>query len=210
MSISGLFLILFLVVHLSINLCLLVPDGGETFNIAANFMALPLIKFGLQPVLALGFIVHIIYAAILTSKNNKARGHNKYASGNNTKEVMWASKNMGILGIVVLAFLVVHIYDYFMPLQVTHSAGEVTIGGTTMHDTYNLVKANLQNPVKVILYIIGCVALAIHLTHGFWSAFQTLGTSNSIWRKRWTVIGTIVAWAICLGFCAIIVTMFLS
>ncbi len=210
MSISGLFLILFLLVHLSLNLCLLVPDGGETFNIAANFMALPLIKFGLQPVLALGFIVHIIYAAILTSKNNKARGHNKYASGNNTKEVMWASKNMFVLGIVVLAFLCVHIMDYFVPLQVTATAPEITIGGVVMHNTYALVHANLQSWVKVILYIIGSVALAVHLTHGFWSAFQTLGVSNSIWRKRWTVIGTIVAWAFCLGFCVIVIAMKLS
>lgn len=210
MGLSGLFLIVFLIVHLSINLCLLIPDGGETFNIAANFMALPLIKFGLQPVLALGFIVHIAYAAILTAQNNKARGTAKYASGNNTKEVMWASKNMGILGIVVLAFLTVHVYDYFVPLQITHSAGEVTIGGVTMHDTYNLVKANLQNPVKAILYIIGSLGLALHLTHGFWSAFQTVGASNSIWRKRWTVIGTIFAWAISLGFIAIVVAMLLS
>lgn len=210
MGLSGLFLIIFLIVHLSVNLCLLVPDGGETFNIAANFMALPLIKFGLQPVLALGFIIHIALAAQLTAQNNKARGNNKYASGNNTKEVMWASKNMGILGIVVLAFLVVHVYDYFVPLQITHSAQEVTINGTTMHDTYNLVKANLQNPVKAILYIIGSLGLALHLTHGFWSAFQTVGLNNSIWRKRWTVIGTIFAWAISLGFCVIVVAMLLS
>nr|WP_321453675.1 succinate dehydrogenase cytochrome b subunit [uncultured Carboxylicivirga sp.] len=210
MGLSGLFLIIFLIVHLSVNLCLLVPDGGETFNIAANFMALPLIKFGLQPVLALGFIIHIALAAQLTAQNNKARGHNKYASGNNTKEVMWASKNMGILGIVVLAFLAVHVYDYFVPLQITHGAKEVTINGTTMHDTYNLVKTNLQNPVKAILYIIGALGLALHLTHGFWSAFQTVGLNNSIWRKRWTVIGTVFAWAISLGFCVIVVAMLLS
>nr|WP_321406075.1 succinate dehydrogenase cytochrome b subunit [uncultured Carboxylicivirga sp.] len=208
MGASGLFLIIFLIVHLSINLCLLVPDGGETFNIAANFMALPLIKFGLQPVLALGFIVHIVYAAILTAQNNKARGNAKYASGNNTKEVMWASKNMGILGIVVLAFLTVHVYDYFVPLQITGTAPEVH--GTHMHDTYTLVKNNLQNPVKAILYIIGCLGLALHLTHGFWSAFQTVGLNNGIWRKRWTIIGTIFAWAVSLGFCVIVVAMLLS
>ncbi len=210
MSLSGLFLIIFLIVHLSVNLMLLVPDGGETFNIAANFMALPVIKYGLQPVLALGFIVHIVFAAMLTAQNNKARGHNKYASGNSTKEVMWASKNMFVLGIVVVAFLAVHILDYFVPLQITHGAKEVTIGGATMHDTYSLVKETLQNPIKVILYVIGSLGLALHLTHGFWSAFQTLGASNSIWRKRWTVIGTIFAWVVSLGFCVIAITMFLS
>ncbi|WP_027473502.1 succinate dehydrogenase cytochrome b subunit [Saccharicrinis fermentans] len=205
MSISGLFLIIFLIVHLSINLTLLVPDGGETFNVAANFMALPLIKFGLQPILALGFIVHIFYGGLLTAQNNKARGNSRYASGNNTKEVMWASKNMWILGLTILAFLTVHIIDYWVPLQITHGAQSTTIGGVEMHDTYALVKANLQNPLKAILYIIGSLGLALHLTHGFWSAFQTLGASNSIWRKRWTVIGTVFAWVINLGFIVIAV-----
>ncbi len=210
MSLSGLFLIIFLIVHLSINLLLLVPDGGETFNVAANFMALPVVKFGLQPVLALGFLFHIAYGAALTLRNNKARGNSKYASGNNTKEVMWASKNMFVLGITILAFLCVHVYDYFVPLQITHSAHEVTIGGVSMHNTYALVVENLQNPFKALLYIIGSLGLALHLTHGFWSAFQTLGASNSIWRKRWTVAGTIFAWVVSLAFCVIVVAMYLS
>ncbi len=210
MSLSGLFLIIFLIVHLAINLTLLVPDNGETFNVAANFMALPLIKFGLQPVLALGFIVHIFYGGLLTAQNNKARGNSRYASGNATKEVMWASKNMFVLGLTIFAFLAVHLVDYWIPLQITHGAESVTIDGVVMHDTYALVKANLQNPIKAILYIIGSLGLAIHLTHGFWSAFQTLGASNTIWRKRWTVIGTIFAWVINLGFVVIAVAMLLS
>ena len=210
MSLSGLFLIIFLIVHLSINLLLLIPDGGESFNLAANFMALPAIKFGLQPVLALGFIVHIAYGAVLTLQNNKARGNSKYASGNKTKEVMWASKNMFVLGTTIFAFLAVHIVDYWVPLQVTHAAESVTIGGVEMHNTYALVKANLQMPVKAILYIIGSLGLAVHLTHGFWSAFQTLGASNGIWRKRWTVAGTVFAWLVGLGFCVIAVAMLLS
>jgi len=210
MSLSGLFLIIFLIVHLSINLLLLIPDGGESFNLAANFMALPVIMFGLQPVLALGFILHIAYGAVLTAQNNKARGHSKYASGNSTKDVMWASKNMLVLGITIFAFLAVHLVDYWVPLQITHGAKEVTIGGVVMHDTFSLVKANLQNPIKACLYIIGSLGLALHLTHGFWSAFQTLGASNIIWRKRWTIIGTVFAWLVGLGFCVIAVAMFLS
>ena len=141
MSLSGLFLVVFLIIHLSINLLLLVPDGGQMFNVAANFMALPLIKYGLQPVLFAGFIIHIIYAAILTAQNNKARGSAKYASGNNTKDVMWASKNMFVLGLTVSAFLVVHLVDYWVPLQITHGAASITIDGVEMHDTYALVNA---------------------------------------------------------------------
>ncbi len=210
MSISGLFLIIFLIVHLSINLLLLVPDGGVSFNLAANFMALPVIKYGLQPVLALGFVVHIIYGAMLTAQNNKARGNSKYSSGNNTKDVMWASKNMLVLGITILAFLGIHIVDFWVPLQITHGAHQVTIAGVEMHDTYSLVSEALQNPIKVALYVIGSLGLALHLTHGFWSAFQTLGASNNIWRKRWTILGIIFAWVVGVSFCMIAVAMLLS
>ncbi len=208
MSLSGLFLVTFLIVHLSINLLLLVPDGGETFNIAANFMALPLIKYGLQPVLLVGFLVHIVYASILTQQNNKARGNAKYASGNNTKDVMWASKNMYVLGITVTAFLVVHIMDYFVPLQITHGAESISYDGVEMHNTYALVNAAFADAWRVVLYVVGSLGLTIHLTHGFWSAFQTLGWSNNIWRKRWTVIGIAFAWIVGLGFAAIAILQF--
>ncbi|MCT4591074.1 MAG: succinate dehydrogenase cytochrome b subunit [Carboxylicivirga sp.] len=208
MSLSGLFLVVFLIVHLSINLLLLVPDGGQTFNVAANFMALPLIKYGLQPVLLLGFLVHIIYAAILTLQNNKARGSAKYASGNNTKDVMWASKNMFVLGVTVLAFLVVHLADFWVPLQITHAVEPVTIDGVEMHNTYALVNAALGEAWRVVLYVVGALGLTIHLTHGFWSAFQTLGLSNNIWRSRWTVAGIAFAWIVGLGFASIAILQF--
>jgi succinate dehydrogenase / fumarate reductase cytochrome b subunit len=205
MSLSGLFLIIFLIVHLSINLLLLVPDNGEAFNMAANFMALPVIKFGLQPVLGLGFLVHIAYGATLTLRNNKARGTSKYDSGNKTQDVMWASKNMFVLGLTVLAFLCVHIYQFFVPLQITHTANELAAGG---HDVYSLVVAGLSCLPIVILYVIGSLGLSLHLTHGFWSAFQTLGASNSIWRKRWTVIGTVFAWVVGISFSVIAIAVY--
>lgn len=200
MSISGLFLVTFLIIHLSINLLLLVPDGGLIFNKAAAFMGLPLIKYGLQPVLFLGFIVHIIYATYLTAQNNKARGKVGYANGNNTKEVMWASKNMYILGLTVAAFLIVHFIDYWVPLQITHGAETVTIDGVEMHNTYALVHAAFGKCWRVILYVAGIMGLSLHLTHGFWSAFQTLGLSNNLWRKRWTILGVLFAWIVGISF----------
>ncbi len=208
MSLSGLFLVTFLIVHLSINLLLLIPDGGQMFNVAANFMAMPLIKFGLQPVLALGFIVHIIYAAVLTAQNNKARGSAKYASGNNTTDVMWASKNMFVLGLTVLAFLLVHLIDYWVPLQITHGAASITIDGVEMHNAYALVNAAFADLWRVALYVVGSLGLTIHLTHGFWSAFQTLGLSNNIWRKRWSVIGIAFAWIVGLAFSMIAILQY--
>ena len=170
------------------------------FNNAAHFMALPLIKYGLQPVLFVGFIVHIFYATMLTSINNKARGSVKYAGGNNTKDVMWASKNMYVLGITVAAFMAVHLCDYWVPLQITGNVESTTLHGTEMHDTYALVNAAFSQCWRVALYVVGALGLSLHLTHGFWSAFQTLGASNSLWRKRWTVIGTIFAWVVGVSF----------
>ncbi len=208
MSLSGLFLVTFLIIHLSINLLLLVPDGGQMFNVAAAFMGMPLIKYGLQPVLFGGFIIHIIYAAILTAENNKARGKDSYASGNKTKDVMWASKNMFVLGLTVTAFLVVHLIDYWVPLQITHNVQSITINGVEMHNTYALVNETFSQPWRVIVYIIGFLGLTIHLTHGFWSAFQTLGMSNNIWRKRWTVIGITFAWIVGLGFSMIAILQY--
>lgn len=208
MSLSGLFLVTFLIIHLSINLLLLVPDGGQMFNVAAAFMGMPLIKYGLQPVLFGGFIIHIIYAAVLTLENNKARGKASYASGNKTTDVMWASKNMFILGLTVVAFLVVHLIDYWVPLQITHSVQSITIDGVEMHNTYALVNATFSEPWRVIVYVIGFLGLTIHLTHGFWSAFQTLGMSNNIWRKRWAVIGIAFAWIVGLGFSAIAILQY--
>lgn len=203
MSISGLFLVTFLLVHLSINALLLIPDGGNMFNVAANFMSLPLIKYGMQPVLFAGFIVHIIYAAVITAQNNKARGSIRYASGNKTKDVTWASQNMFVLGATVLAFLLVHLLDYWVPLQFTHGAEQTQIDGVEMHNAYALVNAAFADLWRVILYVIGSLGLALHLTHGFWSAFQTVGLNNGIWRARWTAVGIAFAWIVGIGFAVI-------
>src|SRR5690554_1188850 len=94
MGLSGLFLMIFLLVHLGVNALLLVPDGGELFNAGAHFMATnPAVKI-MEPILGLGFLVHIVYGVVLTLQNRKARGSAQYASGNKTKGVTWASQNM--------------------------------------------------------------------------------------------------------------------
>ncbi len=215
MSLSGLFLITFLVIHLSLNLLLLANDGGELFNAAAHFMATnPMIKL-MEPVLGIGFMVHIIYGGYLNALNNKARGRSKYASGNNTKDVAWASKNMWVLGLTILAFLIVHIAQFYTKIKFTGdpllAETHIDIAGveTQVENTYALVNAAFSQLWVVIVYVIGSLGLALHLTHGFWSAFQTLGASNSIWRKRLTCIGIIFAWVIGIGFSLIAVLQFL-
>ncbi len=205
MSLSGLFLITFLVIHLTLNSFLLIGDGGDLFNQAAHFMATnPLIRV-MEPLLGIGFLVHIIYASILTLRNQKARGTDKYASGNNTKEVLWASKNMYILGVVILAFLVVHLYNFYVKIKLTGSPllADVTVNGVEMENAYQLVNVAFDNLIIVIVYVVGSLALSLHLTHGFWSAFQTIGFSNRIWRKRLTVLGAFFAWIVGIGFAII-------
>ena len=165
MSITGLFLILFLCVHLTVNLLLLVSP--EAFNAGCEFMALPVIKV-IEPILALGFIIHIIWASVLTLQNQKARP-TKYALRNQSQNCTWASRNMYILGALVLAFLALHICTIWYNFKF----GDIT-------DHYELVSSRLEQPVYGIIYIIAAILLGLHLSHGFWSAFQTIGFSNQI------------------------------
>jgi succinate dehydrogenase / fumarate reductase cytochrome b subunit len=185
MSITGLFLILFLCVHLTVNLLLLVSP--EAFNAGCEFMALPVIKV-IEPILALGFIIHIIWASVLTLQNQKARP-TKYALRNQSQNCTWASRNMYILGALVLAFLALHICTIWYNFKF----GDIT-------DHYELVSSRLEQPVYGIIYIIAAILLGLHLSHGFWSAFQTIGFSNQIWRKRLEYVAYFFAFVFGIGF----------
>jgi len=220
MSVSGLFLILFLFVHLTLNSFLLLDgfmgfEEGQLFNAGSHFMATnPFIKI-IEPMLALGFIVHIVYSLILTFHNRKALGPQRYASGNKTTGVEWASQNMLVLGIVIFSFLIVHMFDFYMKMRGyiawTPAEVEFPFFGTMAkgEDAYSLVKATFQNPVIVIIYIIGSVALAFHLAHGFWSSFQTIGWNNTTWMPRLRSISNIVAIIIGGGFTVIALAQYL-
>jgi succinate dehydrogenase / fumarate reductase, cytochrome b subunit len=200
MSITGLFLMMFLLVHLTVNLMLLFGDG-KLFNFAANFMATnPLIEV-VEPVLAIGFIVHIIYASIITLLNRRTRPMG-YAETNSNGVTSWASKNMYILGGTIFIFLVIHLTNFFWKIQF----GEVATlsydnGLTQMADTYSLVSGLFITYWWYnLIYIAGALLLGFHLSHGFWSAFQTLGWNNKIWIKRLEVIAYIYAIIIATGF----------
>jgi succinate dehydrogenase / fumarate reductase cytochrome b subunit len=207
MSVSGLFLIMFLMVHLIANLALLF--GADAFNIVSEFMGTNPIIQVMQPILAFGFIFHIIYASILTLQNQKARGTDSYNKVVNSHQSSWASKNMYILGGLVFAFLVLHILNFFWKIKVTGSPllNEVNVDGEMMENAYALVTGLFNDPqlgmVYSSVYILGAIALGFHLTHSFWSAFQTIGFSNDLWRKRLTVIGYLYAIAIAGGFAII-------
>ena len=220
MSVSGLFLLLFLLVHLTVNSFLLFDwaagtEEGQLFNAGVHFMGTnPLIKV-IEPLLALGFAVHIIYSMILSAQNMRARGSQRYASGNATKGIEWSAKNMLPLGIAIFGFLVLHIANFYVKMKgfAPWEPAEVTFPffGTEVHgeDGYTLVNSTFQILWVVIIYVIGCVALAIHLQHGFWSSFQTIGWNNKIWLVRLKVVGGILAWFIGGGFALIAILQYL-
>ncbi|MFA9392295.1 MAG: succinate dehydrogenase cytochrome b subunit [Prolixibacteraceae bacterium] len=202
MSITGLFLVTFIIIHMSVNLLLIFDDSGELFNIAAHFMATnPLIKI-MEPVLALGFMIHILWSLMITVQNMKARpvGYNKTNQSINSS---WASRNMLILGGLILVFLGLHIYDFWWKIKVSGSPLlELSTGSVEeMHNTYALVSTLFKSSVVYcLIYIAGGILLGLHVTHGFWSAFQTIGLNNDVWRKRLFVLATIIGWMFAIGF----------
>ena len=209
MSISGLFLIVFLLLHLSINAFSILDTINGTYGAAdglfakgCEFMALPIVTV-MVPVLALGFLVHIAYAAILTAGNIKARGgYFRYASGSKGKAESWASKNMFLLGIVVLGLVAFHLNHFWADMQLKEFMGEHA------EDPYVLLSITFEKWWMVAIYIVWFVALGLHLCHGFWSAFQTIGLSNEKWEKRLTYIGYAFVAIVVLGFCAVALNAF--
>ena len=199
MSISGLFLIVFLTVHMVMNLVAVFSLEG--YDAVCEFMGTnPIIQL-MVPVLAAGFIVHIIYAGMLTLQNQKARGNDKYASSSKT-QVNWASKNMFVLGIIVLGVLCFHLTHFWAKMQLLEWQGEESMLGS------ELVVTVFKNPVVVAIYLVWIWALWFHLTHGFWSALQTLGTNNKKWYGRLKCIGIIYATILALGFSIVAVYFF--
>jgi succinate dehydrogenase / fumarate reductase cytochrome b subunit len=204
MSISGLFLVAFIAVHLTLNLLLIFDDSGELFNLGANFMSTnPAVKI-MEPLLGLGFLVHILWSFYLEYQNWKARPV-KYNKKNMSGASTWASRNMLILGSLVLVFLIIHIINFFWVIKFEpHTMNTVVIGGEEMEDTYTLVSDLFKGSVAYcFFYVLAGILLGLHLSHGFWSAFQTLGLNNKYWMKRWQVIGYAYAIIVAVGFSAI-------
>lgn len=201
MSITGLFLLIFLLVHLTVNLMLLVGDGSQ-FNIAAHFMGTnPVIEI-VEPILAAGFIIHILYASIITLMNRRARPIG-YSKTDSNPLSSWSSKNMYILGATILTFLVIHISNFYWQIAFG-KLPTINVENTIMDDTYLLVSSLFINYWWYdLIYIAGAVFLGLHLSHGFWAAFQTLGWNNKLWIKRLEVIAYVYAIIIGGGFAII-------
>jgi succinate dehydrogenase / fumarate reductase cytochrome b subunit len=202
MSLSGIFLILFLLFHASMNVVAVI--SGEAYNLICGFLGANWYAVAGTLVLAAGFLVHIAYSAWLTLQNRKARGSDRYAVNVRPKNVEWASQNMFVLGLVIACFLGLHLTQFWYKMMFAELTGhhEVELGGSMVspQDGAAFIRYYFSNAVVVVLYLVWYAALWFHLTHGFWSAIQTVGFSNGAWLKRWQAASNIFATLICLAF----------
>ena len=200
MALSALFLILFLLLHVSVNLISIFSE--DVFNVASEFMGTNwIVQFIMQPILILGVIVHFLMGFVLEIKNRSARSV-KYAKYNGAANASWMSRNMIISGIVILLFLVVHFMDFWIP-EMQYKYVE---GGTDATRYFDLMVHEFEHPAKVLVYCLSFIFLSLHLMHGFQSSFQSLGANHPRYNKLIKRAGDIYAIAIPLGF--IIIALF--
>ena len=202
MSISGLFLVLFLTFHLAMNIVAIFSPSG--YNAICHFLGANWYALVGTLVLVAGFLLHIAYAFYLTLQNRKARGNDRYAVTARPKGVAWASQNMLVLGIVVVLGLALHACQFWAKMQFVElqSSADLVSKALATNGSYWMV-VYFTNPVYLILYLVWFGALWFHLTHGFWSAIQTIGWNNLVWLKRWKTISNVYATIICGGFAAV-------
>lgn len=213
MSISGLFLVLFLLFHLSMNVAAVF--SGEAYNMVCSLLGSNWYAVAATLVLAAGVVIHFVYAIILTLQNRKARGNDRYAINARPKGVEWASQNMFVWGLIVILFMLLHFSQFWYKMMFAELIGhhEVALGSAMVspQDGAAFINYYFQgNAVITVLYLIWYVALWFHLTHGFWSAIQTIGWNNTIWMNRWECISKIVATVICGLFAIITIIFFLN
>ena len=220
-SVSGAFLIIFLLLHGTINFFsvldslsgkfgavaaddTLFSTGDGLFKLGCDFMSTGFISI-MVPVLALGFIVHIGYGIWLTIDNYKRRGGIKrYEVASKAKNDSWSAKNMFVLGLVILGFLCFHLSHFWAEMQL-----QEFMGGEA-ENPYYLLMITFGQWWILALYIVWFVALWLHLNHGFWSMFQTIGWNNKKWHKRLKVIGIVVSALIVLLFVATAVNAYVE
>jgi len=216
MALSGLFLITFLVVHVTVNACMwavvFVPDdNGEVFNKAAHWLGQTLVPRILEIGLFVVFIIHIVQGYVLEVQNRQRRGIGykiKMGSGGSA----WYRKSMGLLGTLIFLFLIVHLADFWIPSRFG-GLDEVSYPdtpGKQYHELYGRMITVFQNLWIVVLYIIGCISLAWHLIHGFQSSFRTLGVSNKRYLAMLNGIGWIFSIIVCLLFAMMPVSVYLG
>ncbi len=193
MALTGAFLILFVTFHVLMNgVALFWPSA---YNVVCEFLGANWYAFVGTLILAAGFVLHILYALWLTWENHNARGNDRYNVTSRPPQVEWASKNMLVLGVVILCFLAVHMWQFWAKMQLVEILGLPTdvppAAGTLF------IQQAFSCPWTVIIYCIGFIALWFHMTHGFWSMCQSSGINNKTWLPRLKVIGNVWATVVC-------------
>ncbi|MBX2930600.1 MAG: succinate dehydrogenase cytochrome b subunit [Chitinophagaceae bacterium] len=205
MGFTGIFLILFLIIHVALNACIWANDGGKMFTQGAHFMGSTVVPRILEIGLFAGFILHVIQGIMLEIDNRKARGKVQYAVNFGNKGSKWYSRSMGLLGTIILLFLIMHIYHFWLP----NRANQGFLLGEEI-DLYATMKETFSNLWIVILYVLGCISLGYHLAHGFQSAFRTMGVHNKRYLSMVTTIGYAFSIIVPLAFALMPISFYLG
>lgn len=209
MSVTGCFLVLFILFHLSMNVVAIVSPEG--YNSICAFLGANWYALAGTVVLAAGVLIHFIYALVLTVNNYRARGNERYAVTVKEKGVQWASKNMLLLGWIILGGLLLHLFNFWSKMQLVEIMGQHQNSlGFGPADGASLIAYTFSQWYYVIIYLLWFAALWFHLTHGVWSMFQTVGWANNTWYPRLKCIANIVATIVFLGFALVVVIFFLK
>ena len=207
MSVSGVALILFLTFHASMNVVALFSKEG--YNMICEFLGANWYAVAATLGLAALVAIHIIYAFWLTIQNRKARGNNRYDVTSKPEKVEWASQNMLVLGIIVVLGMVLHLWNFWYNMMFAELFPNlVSSTGISPTDGYGYIVKTFSCPVYTVLYVIWLGAIWFHLTHGFWSAVQTLGWNGKVWFERWKCIGNIYSTIVVLMF--LVVALYFS
>ncbi len=205
MSVTGIALVLFLTFHACMNVVVLF--SGDAYNMICEFLGSNWYAVAGTVVLVGLIALHFIYATILTLQNLKARGNNRYAVVETPAKVEWASQNMFVLGLIVCLGLFLHLFNFWANMMGAefYNGGMALVGDYEATDGAGLIQFTFGNPIYAVLYLVWLAALWFHLSHGFWSAIQTLGVNNKVWFNRWKLIGNVYVTLVMLMFAAVVV-----
>ena len=210
MALTGLFLISFLVVHAAINAMIYFNDGGITFNKWAHFMGSNLIIRTMELVLFLGLIVHVVDGLMLWRQNRAARPV-RYAYARPEANSKWYSRSMAILGILILLFLIIHLWHFWVPSRhIVGSLDPYGVDAAGQANLFALMQLVFSNPVPVVIYVLGCFSLFWHLLHGFKSAFQSLGINHRKYNGFIAACGVAFSIIVPVLFASMPVSMYLG
>jgi len=202
--------VLFLLFHMSMNLVAII--NPEAYNMICAFLGANWYALVGTAGLAALVVLHFVYALVLTVNNYRARGTQRYAVTVNEQGVEWASKNMLVLGVIVVVGLLLHLFNFWSKMQLVELTGAEgsMVGGNfvSAHDGAILIAYTFSQWYYVALYLVWLAALWLHLNHGIWSMFQTVGWANDTWYPRLKCIGKILSTVIVLGFAAVVVVYF--